>query len=131
MPGSRVVVHYRDGNLIKGTTADFFPARDVFHVAPEGGGPAVAVRYGDLKALFFVRELDGSPEPAPRNEFVPDKPVIGRKIRVLFEDGEVMIGTTQGYQPGRPGFFVIPANPQTNTERCFVIAAATREVTLL
>ncbi len=36
-----------------------------------------------------------------------------------------MVGTTQGYQPGRVGFFVAPADPHSNTERCFVIAAAT------
>jgi hypothetical protein len=131
MAGNLVVAHYRDGHLLKGTTVDFVPARELFHIAPEGGGPPIAVRHGELKALFFVRDLTGSPAPRPRNEFESDKPVIGRKIRVAFEDGEVMIGTTHGYQAERPGFFVVPANPQSNTMRCFVIAASTREVELL
>ena len=131
MAGNRVVVHYRDGRLVKGSTADFLPAREVFHVTPEGGGPPVSVRHGDLKALFFVRELQGSSATVARNDFDAAKPVVGRKIRVVFADGEVMVGTTQGYQPGRSGFFVVPANSQTNTERCFVIAASTREVQLL
>ncbi len=28
----------------------------------------------------------------------------GRKIKVVFKDGEVLAGTTTGYQPGRPAF---------------------------
>ncbi len=131
MAGNRVVAHYRDGQLLKGTTVDFLTAREVFHIAPEGGGPPVAVRHGELKALFFVRDLTGNPALRDRNDFEPDKPVIGRKIRVVFEDGEVMIGTTHGYQAERPGFFVVPANSQSNNQRCFVIAASTRAVELL
>ena len=58
-------------------------------------------------------------------------PLGGKKMRVVFQDGEVLLGTTQGYQPGRPGFFLVPADPRSNNERCFVISSATREVTLL
>jgi hypothetical protein len=42
-----------------------------------------------------------------------------------------MLGTTQGYQPGRPGFFVAPADRESNVDRCFVVTASTREVELL
>jgi len=42
-----------------------------------------------------------------------------------------MVGATQGYQPGRPGFFLIPADAQSNNERCFVVTAATQEVSFL
>ena len=131
MAGNRVVAHYRDGRLVKGSTADFLPARDVFHIALESGGAPVPVQISDLKAVFFVRDLVGRPGQPKRNEFDPAKPAIGRKIRVAFKDGEVMLGTTQGYQPGRPGFFVYPADPQSNIERCFVISDATQEVALL
>jgi Family of unknown function (DUF6982) len=58
-------------------------------------------------------------------------PVVGRRIRVVFSDGEEITGTTQAYQPGRVGFFIVPADVHSNTERCFVVAAATREVVLL
>ena len=34
-------------------------------------------------------------------------------------------------RPSRPGFFVLPADEKANAERVFVIASATREVTLL
>lgn len=130
MAGNRVVARYRDGRLIKGTTADFLPTRDVFHVQTEDGA-ITEVRHAELKAIFFVRDFLGNREHQKSNRFDPVKPAPGRKIRVVFADGEVLVGTTQGYQPNRPGFFLAPADPASNNERCFVIAAATREVQLL
>ena len=53
---------------------------------------------------------------------------MGRKISVLFQDGELMVGTTQGYQPDRSGFFIVPADSRSNIERCFVITKAAKEV---
>jgi hypothetical protein len=50
---------------------------------------------------------------------------------VKFKDGEVMVGTTVGYQKGRPGFFLVPADADANTERCYVVSAATREISFL
>jgi hypothetical protein len=130
MAGNRVVARFRDGRTVKGTTTDFLPTRAFFHVQ-EDAGPVSTVQHFELKAIFFVRDLVGDKHRRDTNEFEPGKHVTGRKIRVVFEDGEVLVGTTQGYTPGRPGFFVVPADGGANTERCFVISAATREVTLL
>lgn len=130
MAGNRVVARFRDGKMVKGTTTDFLPTRAFFHVQ-EDAGPVSMIQHFELKAIFFVRDLVGDKHRRDRNEFEPGKHVSGRKIRVVFEDGEVLVGTTQGYQPGRPGFFVVPADDGANTERCFVISAATREVSLL
>jgi hypothetical protein len=57
--------------------------------------------------------------------------VVGRKIRVDFQDGETLTGTTQGYDPSRPGFFVIPADAGSNNERCFVVTRATAQVSFV
>ena len=131
---NRVVAHFSDGRLIKGVTNDFLPAKERFHVVPAEAPPGskpVELLVGDLKALFFVRDFAGSPEHKESDQFDPRKPAAGRKIRVVFKDGEVMVGSTQGYQPGRPGFFLIPADAQSNNERCFVVTAATQEVSFL
>lgn len=128
MVGNRVVARFRDGRMVKGVTGDFGPARDFFHVSPEGGGPPVTIRHADLKAVFFVRSYSGNADHEVRNDFEVGKSGMGRKIRVVFADGEVLVGTTQGYQPGRPGFFVVPADPVVNTERCYVLTAATQEI---
>jgi hypothetical protein len=129
MAGNRVVARFRTGRVVKGTTTDFFPNRDFFHVHGDFGSEMI--KLAELKAVFFVRDLEGDASHADLNQFDRSKPVIGKKIQVQFDDGELLVGTTQGYQPGRTGFFVTPADPKANHERCFVIAAATLEVKLL
>ena len=131
---NRIVAHYLDGHVLKGVTNDFLPAKDRFHVLPIDSVPGVKpaeVAVADLKALFFVKDFAGHPEHKRSQDFDPKTAPSGRKIRVAFKDGEVMVGTTQGYQPGRPGFFVVPADPESNNERCFVVSAATAEVSLI
>jgi hypothetical protein len=131
---NRVVAHYQDGRLVKGVTNDFLPAKERFHVVPAEAPPGskpMEILVGDLKALFFVRDFAGKPDHKDSDQFDPRKPAPGRKIRVVFKDGEVIVGTTQGYQPGRPGFFLIPADAESNNDRCFVVTAATQEVSFL
>jgi hypothetical protein len=131
---NRVVARFADGRLIKGVTADFLPAKDSFHVttapAPTGTG-TVEVRTKDLKALIFVRDYTGDPQYVERGEFDPSNPQLGRRVRITFKDGEVMLGTTAGYQSGRPGLFLVPADAGSNVERCYVVAASTEEIAFL
>jgi len=130
MAGNQVVARYRDGRTVKGVTNDFLPARDFFHVLADGSS-AINVRFADLKALFFVRDLAGDPKHEAINDFDRGHPAPGRKIRVVFQDGEVLLGTTQGYSSGRIGFFVVPVDDEGNNERVFVLSAAVKSVELL
>jgi hypothetical protein len=131
---NKVVARFADGRVIKGITADFFQNKEIFHLrpatAPEAEKP-MEISTKELKALFFVRDYQGQPQHVEKKEFDPAQPVPGRKIRVTFKDGETLVGTTTGYQPGRPGFFLVPADAGSNTERCFVISAAARSVTFM
>jgi hypothetical protein len=126
---SRVVVRYVDGRLLKGTTQDFFPNKPVFHVYPEDDENAdpVEVTLAPLKALFFVKTYQGDKDHEKENSFLNAKGQ-GRRIQVTFKDGEVMAGFTMGYAPDRPGFFLIPADPESNNLRVFVVAAAVTKV---
>jgi hypothetical protein len=132
---NKVVARFVDGRVIKGSTSDFVPMKDVFHISVVGaaaGSKPLQILIKELKAVFFVKDFAGRPEYHPRQEFDPGRPVAGgRKIKVVFSDGEVLVGTTQGYQPNRSGLFVLPADLDSNIERCYVVAAATREITLL
>jgi hypothetical protein len=131
---NKVVARFADGRTLKGTATDFLPAKAFFHVKEAGAPPdsePITVAVGDLKALFFVKDFEGQPGREKRAEFDPSKPVPGRRIRVVFNDGETLVGVTQGYQPGRPGFFVEPADADSNNERCYVVAASTREVSFI
>jgi hypothetical protein len=129
---NRIVARFLDGRLMKGFTADFLPTKGYFHITLEeqgAGAKPVEVHVPDLKALFFVKTLDGDPQHHKCNE--PGSNGSGRRLRIVFKDGEVMVGTTQGYDRSRSGFFVIPVDSGGNNERCFIVAAATSEVTLL
>jgi hypothetical protein len=123
-----------DGQLLKGVTSDFFPNKDVFHIMPAEASPGskpMELSTHNLKAIFFVRGYEGNPDYKDKKEFDAEKAPAGRKIKVVFKDGELMVGTTNGYQPGRPGFFVVPADPNSNIERCYVLSAATQEVAFI
>jgi len=135
MSQNKVVAHYRDGRILKGFTVDFLPTKPTFHLTHAEASPApepVKVRVDELKAVFFVKDLAGRAKPTPRRQqFTPGKVVLGRKVRVVFNDGEVLVGTTQGYDAKRQGFLVFPADTATNNESIFVVKQATRQVSFL
>jgi hypothetical protein len=131
---NKVVARFADGRTVKGTTVDFLPGREVIHVI-EANAPAdaatIPIRMRELKALFFVKDLVGDPHRSKTREPGPALPAAGRKIKVEFNDGEVLVGTTMAFQHGRPGFFVEPADDSVNEERCYVMVAATKDITFL
>lgn len=132
---NKVVARYRDGRVVKGHTADFAPDKPKFHVVPMSqSGTAIQVdevTVADLKAVFFVKNLVGDASYNEGKTFAPDKRPQGRKVQVDFNDGECLVGTTQGYHPDRPGFFIVPVDPKSNNDRCYVVMAAVKGVTLL
>ena len=123
---NKVVAHYRDGRIVKGTTTDFSPMKDSFHLITLDK-TAVEVLLTQLKALFFVKNFEGNRQYRERKEFDLAK-VYGRKIICKFEDGEMLMGYTQGYDPKRKGFFVFPADPASNNEKIFVVSSPTLKV---
>jgi hypothetical protein len=131
---NKVIARYLTGRMVKGTTADFLPAKERFHLSAAGelaNAKPLEVLVSDLKALFFVKDYSGDSKHVEGNSFDPAHPPAGRKVKVTFKDGEVLVGTTQGYQPGRQGFFLVPADLSSNIERCYVVSAAASEIGFL
>lgn len=127
---NRIVARFADGRMVKGTTQDFSVTRDYFHVIlPEAGQPPVRVGIPALKAVFFVKDYVGNKDYNERKAF--DRLVPGRKLQVVFKDGETLVGATTGYDAARPGFFMVPADPQSNNDRIFVVARAVRAVAFI
>jgi hypothetical protein len=125
----RVVVHYSDGLIIKGFLPDFDPSRESFALIRReaaDGDAAMQVRLAELKAVFFVEDFDGQPGYRERQEFLSTN--TGRRLSVLFTDGEVLLGTSLTYHPSRKGFFLFPGDPLSNNDKVFVVAAAVTEV---
>ena len=128
----RVVTHDRRGRVVKGSTRDFFPDRTLFHIRPPNASITLHVRMNELKAVYFVRDLAGNPEHAKLRAFpaVDPVPTVGRRIAVLFQDGELLVGYAQNYTGEKTGFFVYPCDPFGNTIRAYVLRAATKAVKL-
>ena len=131
---NKVVARFTDGRTVKGLTNDFAPDKAKFHVnpgEPASGAARLELSTAELKALYFVKDYAGDPKHTEEKTFDQSQRLLGRKIRVIFNDGEEMVGTTQGFQPGRPGFFVIPADPESNTDRCYVVSSATKSISFI
>ena len=126
---ARVVARYGDGRVVKGFTRNFDPNRPSFTLdvldAPPGDEPMV-VRVRDLKAVFFVKDFAGNPDYNERKQFAAA--FTGRRLAVTFADGEVLVGTSFSYDPSRDGFFLFPADPTSNNDKVFVVAASVTEV---
>src|SRR5437899_2323293 len=116
----KLVAHFKDGQVTKGFSRDFHPARDSFHLVRRDGDVATSqeIRLEELKALFHVKtwgrpdrhrgQQPGFPEKddGTRQEGIPT-------VRTVLEfyDGERIYGYSLDYDPARPGFYVLPADP--------------------
>jgi hypothetical protein len=126
----KVVARYVNGKRVKGFSQDFFPNKDRFRISPadKPSGEAIEVLVRELKAVFFVHDFTGNFQYDERKNYLKEEKPSGRKIEVTFKDGEVMVGTTLGYDPSRPGFFLFPADPKSNNIRVFAVSTAVKKV---
>jgi uncharacterized protein DUF6982 len=119
--GNTVVARFRDGRIVKGTSLDIDAGRPSCHVRSPDGKMA-EVRLKDLKALFFVRSLEGdSTHDENRTPDLQDpRSRSATPVTMTFEDGEVMVGLTIRYPPNRPFFFILPVDAKSNNLRILV-----------
>jgi hypothetical protein len=124
-----VVLHYAGGDIRKGTIDDFFPNKSVFHFQEAATSTILEVSLSDLKAVYFVKDFAGRADYQEKDD--TELVGFGKKIMVSFKDGETQIGYTQGFSPGRAGFFLFPADPESNNDRIFVATSATVKIDFL
>src|SRR5262245_21830903 len=129
---NRVVAHLLNGAIIKGASFDVSPDRPICHIAPGDRG-AVVVKLADLKALFFVKDLQGCPDHHDEPSVAPGDPRArgARLLDIRFRDGERVIGLAPVYSEARQFFFIMPADPKSNNVRILVNRAASEAITLL
>ncbi len=122
---NKIVIHTKQGGVVKGSTRDFRPNREKFHVTLENGEVA-AVSLQNLKAVFFVKDLTG--DRGRKDRYQDAVPGGGREVQVTFQDGEVIVGFTTAYSAERQGWFLVPANDSGNNLRIFIVNAAVADV---
>ena len=129
----KVVARYVNGKRMKGFSQDFFPNKDRFHIYPAAkpSGEATEVLVKELKAIFFVQDFVGNYLYNERKKYTEGEKPSGRKVEVTFTDGEVLVGSTLGYDSTRPGFFLFPADPKSNNIRVFAVTGAVKKVRFL
>lgn len=128
MPRHNIVAHLVDGTLLKGITDDFRPNMDIFFLHLEDGNTS-KVRIEDVKAIFFVKDLNGDRDY--NEEYKDAIPGGGKKLEITFDDGEVFVGFATSYSLGRRGWFFIPADVESNNIRIFAVSAAVKNVRIL
>ncbi len=135
---SKVVARFKDGTLLKGETDDFSLDKPYFFIRLMHGDffrtnsevlKTARVKMDDLKAAFFVKDFHGNRNR--KDKYNDSFPWGSKKVKALFIDGEEITGYALHYALGDPGFFIEPADKQSNNERIFVINSATKEVTFL
>ena len=129
MQGSMIVAHRIDGTVMKGTSLDVDPKRPTCHLRPETG-EAIEIALADVKALFFVKSWTGE---ATRNDVkepaIGDSRLLGaRLVRVVFADGEEIVGLMNRFPPITPFFYLLPIDPQSNNIRILINGAAIKEM---
>ena len=122
---NKIVIHTKQGGVVKGNTRDFQPNHEKFHVTLENGEVA-AISLQNLKAVFFVKDLTG--DPGREDVYEDTVPGGGRKVQVTFQDGEVIVGFTTAYSAERQGWFLVPANDGGNNLRIFIVNTAVADV---
>jgi hypothetical protein len=122
-----VVVRYRDGKMVKGTTDDFAPGVERFTVEQHNGQRVPIDGYGGMKAVFFVKTLDGNRLYDERKDFAISNQ-FGRKTVVSFYDKEEIAGYTMPGHTTQPQFFLFPVDPKSNNAKVYVVKEATTSI---
>ena len=124
----KVIVRFRDRRIVTGGTHNFKSNREIFHVTGiHDEKKIIEIPMSQLKAVFFVETLEKNKDRLSPEDFSLESvnDVIGPKVKITFSDGEVMYGTIRGYTPHMKGFFIFPADKESNNKRAFVIREST------
>ncbi len=127
-----VVAHLKNSSVLRGyyrTAESTINPSEVpgdlpgsMSIEPEDGGPAITLKLGDAKAVFFVRSFAGSPTQHDVRFFdsLSIHPYLW--VRMTFQDGEVMEGrVSNGIDLlTENAFRLFPVDELTNNRCLFV-----------
>jgi uncharacterized protein DUF6982 len=125
----KIVVHFLDHSLVKGH-ARFFFHHQMHLLMQTLEGEERLVPFSEIKAVFFVRSFTGDRRRQDKKKFGPESPRFGQEVRVIFLDGEILLGRSVGYRPEERGFYLKPADPESNNEVVYVPQSSVREVSV-
>ena len=143
MEGQKAVVRFLDGTVLKGYLVEFTEEASEITLRTDGSADVHTVSADRLKAIFFVKTFEGDRRYCEKKSYGISKPR-GRRTFVKFIDGEDMVGFLEGEVPWEKGFFLakkklhhlkgfylMPADRDSNNNRVFVFTGAVRDVTVV
>jgi hypothetical protein len=128
-----VVAHFKDGTLLKGYTNDFSPPSRIFTiVSVDNTDNITQVNLVDLKALFFVKTFEGNKYYNEKIKFDEIKAfdLKGLKVKVVFNDGEIIRGTISDYRNIFTGFYLKPLDPNSNNDTVYVLSESPLDIAI-
>ena len=125
----KVVVHYRGGVTVRGRLRFFEGVRSSVTAEDLAGHP-LTIPFDEIKAIFFVKEYEGSDEEhqAARPEVAGPDRERGQPVAVRFPDGEVIEGSVSPFPPTGLGFYLTPRGRHGNNRAIFVPSRSPLEV---
>ncbi|MBI5102167.1 MAG: hypothetical protein HZB33_10080 [Nitrospirae bacterium] len=138
----KVVFRFNSGEVVKGFLTDFRPDLPTLDMEDASNGSRTRVPMEELKALFFVRSFEGDNEYKEKKAYGGSK-AKGNRAFIRFRDGESLVGFLEGDVPWKrgfflskqgaemKGFFLLPADEDTNNLKVFVIASSISDVTVV
>ena len=135
MLSNPVVVHFKDGSIKKGYLKRFAFYRDNFtfveidkknknHTKGEND-----IGVADIKAIFFVRDLNGNKEYNERKD--KERSGFGKRVEVTFSDNESIVGYTPDYSKKERGFILYPADTESNNYIIGVFNSSITDIKIL
>ena len=114
----RVILHTLEGLVKRGVLRDANLGDDTVGLEAQPGALENIPR-PRIKAIFFM--LPSGQKPVPPT---------GDKLRVTFKDGRQLAGFSSDHKGTGLGFFVVPADNRTNTERIFIYRSSVEKISL-
>lgn len=125
-PYERVVIRFKDGRMLKCEIHRHFSFTLKTFKAITREGKVQDVDVDELKAVFFVQELEGLSHVDTKAFHPGDPRAAGRRVEVELDDGEILRGRVLGDFDKGLGFFLESADPKANNRRVFVVRSAVK-----
>ena len=127
----KVIVRKMDRDSVNGYVGAAFVSDGKLELMNTAGN-VVAIELREVKGVYFVREF-GDSESLTRKTFTSRPRVEGLWVRLRFRDNEIIEGMMPNdlLHEGGDGFFIIPPDTRSNTQRIFVPRAALAEMTVI
>ena len=128
----KLVAHFKDGRVLKGTTTHLNVSSEGFTMQVLRGemkDDRIFVPFSKLKSVYHVRDFEGSPDADRPNGKRMDSSALGDRIVIRYRDGEHLEGFLAGkFRPANRRFSVVPAHEAGNNISILVERSAVEDI---